>query len=584
MIATGFAERTDPAALVVGPTGVGLGHNGTLYVADTVNSRIAAIPDALTRRTPVTGGGQTLTSGGALNGPLGLTIAPNGDVLTTNGGDGNLVETTPGGSQVAQFTLDTTGGARRAVRPATAPRSGGVLFVDDGDNTLRPAALIRCHRTLSGPAPQLLRLVGPGPSVPRVGGGPTSRSTSPRQGRRPPRPNPPTGVGGRPSHATRASELSLHLTPRRRTARCFVAGDERRRTRRARYQGDSCRAAPTQEHTPRRGPAGRCAAPRPPRWPPAPPRCCWAPAVGVRHRPRPRPGRSARAARAAAPCTARYTAVRSVGRRGGGVLRVPEALAIGPSGEVYEGDQFSYVVQRFTPGGRFLGQWGSYGSGPGQFGSVGALAVDGHGDVYVLDSTNDRIEVFSATGRFLRSWGGRGTGLGQFRFGGGGRAEIPPGGGLAVSGSSVYVADSGGDRIERFNLQGGDASAFGAPGGGPGEFSDPRGLTIADGRLYVADDQNHRIQVLGLDGSFIAQTPRADNGVAHLADPYDVAVDAQGDLFVADDNNNRIVRFTPALTYADVVAHARRERRHDRLHPRGRSRPQRRRVRRRQRA
>ena len=204
-----------------------------------------------------------------------------------------------------------------------------------------------------------------------------------------------------------------------------------------------------------------------------------------------------------------YTAVRSVGRRGGGVLRVPEALAIGPSGEVYEGDQFSYVVQRFTPGGRFLGQWGSYGTGPGQFGSVGALAVDGHGDVYVLDSTNDRIEVFSATGRFLRSWGGRGTGLGQFRFGGGGRAEIPPGGGLAVSGSSVYVADSGGDRVERFNLRGGDATAFGAPGAGPGEFSDPRGLTIAGGRLYVADDQNHRIQVLGLDGSFIAQTPPA---------------------------------------------------------------------------
>ncbi len=66
--------------------------------------------------TPATGGGQTLTNGsvanggGALNGPLGLTIAPNGDVLTVNGGDGNLVETTPAGSQVAQFTLDTNNG------------------------------------------------------------------------------------------------------------------------------------------------------------------------------------------------------------------------------------------------------------------------------------------------------------------------------------------------------------------------------------------------------------------------------------------------------------------------------------------
>ena len=245
-----------------------------------------------------------------------------------------------------------------------------------------------------------------------------------------------------------------------------------------------------------------------------------------------------------------YTAASSIGRRGGGVLRVPEAVAIAPSGEVYVGDQFSFVVQRFSPEGRFLGQWGSYGTGLGQFGSVGALAVGEHGDVYVVDSTNDRVEAFTATGRFLRAWGSPGTGLGQFRFGGGGRAEIPPGGGIAAWGAHVYVADSGGDRIERFTLQGTHPTVFGGPGSGPGRFADPRGLTAADGRLYVADDQNHRVQVLTLHGRFIAQTPPANRGVAHLADPYDVAVNAAGEVFVADDNNNRIVRFTPRLTYS----------------------------------
>ncbi len=245
-----------------------------------------------------------------------------------------------------------------------------------------------------------------------------------------------------------------------------------------------------------------------------------------------------------------YTAVRTIGRRGGGVLRVPEALAIAPSGEIYEGDQFSYVVQRFSPSGRFLGQWGSFGTGPGQFGSVGALAVDRFGDVYVLDSTNDRIEVFTADGRYLRSWGGRGTGLGQFSFGGGGRAEIPPGGGLAVSGDGVYVADSDNDRIERFSLQGTDAQAFGQRGSGPGQFADPRGLTVYGNELYVADNLNRRVQVLSLDGRFITQTPPVTTGIAHLADPYDVAVDALGELFVADDNNNRIVRYTPQLAYS----------------------------------
>jgi hypothetical protein len=75
VIASGFGEHADPNALVVGPTGVGLGHNDTLYVGDTAGNRIAAIPNAMSRTTD-DGTGLTVTSGGFLNGPLGLTIAP----------------------------------------------------------------------------------------------------------------------------------------------------------------------------------------------------------------------------------------------------------------------------------------------------------------------------------------------------------------------------------------------------------------------------------------------------------------------------------------------------------------------------
>ena len=72
VIATGFREHTDPNALVVGPTGVALGNHGVLYVADTARNRIAAVPDALTRAHPITGGGRTVASGHDLMGPLGL--------------------------------------------------------------------------------------------------------------------------------------------------------------------------------------------------------------------------------------------------------------------------------------------------------------------------------------------------------------------------------------------------------------------------------------------------------------------------------------------------------------------------------
>ena len=135
VIGSGFMERTDPEALVIGPTGVGLGPNGTLYVADTLANRIAAIPNAVFRVTSA-GTGKTVSIGGGLNGPLGLVIAPNGNILTVNSNDGNLVETTPGGFQFAPIPIDTSGqGAGTLFGLAVAPGGNGVYFVDDGDNT-----------------------------------------------------------------------------------------------------------------------------------------------------------------------------------------------------------------------------------------------------------------------------------------------------------------------------------------------------------------------------------------------------------------------------------------------------------------
>ena len=136
VIGSGFGQRSDKDALVIGPTGLGLGADGTLYVADTLDSRIMAIHGA-TYRLSSAGTGASVTQGAALNAPLGLTIAPNGDILTVNGGDGNIVETTPGGSQVATMTLDSAGGGGGLLF-GLAVRPGGtaVYFVDDGTNTL----------------------------------------------------------------------------------------------------------------------------------------------------------------------------------------------------------------------------------------------------------------------------------------------------------------------------------------------------------------------------------------------------------------------------------------------------------------
>jgi hypothetical protein len=137
VIAKGLPWRDDPAALVIGPTGVALASNGMLYLANTLRSQIRAIPNAMTRRSAAGNGGRAVATGGHLKQPLGLTIAPNGDIITTNAQDGNMVETTPAGKQVAVVTADTKTGAGSLFGLLIAPDGHSIYYVDDGDNTLK---------------------------------------------------------------------------------------------------------------------------------------------------------------------------------------------------------------------------------------------------------------------------------------------------------------------------------------------------------------------------------------------------------------------------------------------------------------
>jgi plastocyanin len=125
-----------PTALVIAPTGVALASNGTLYLADTLVNRISAIPQAMSRTNPAPKGGSTVSEGGHLKEPLGLALAPNGNIVTTNAGDGNIVETTPAGKQVAVQTGDKKTGAGSLFGLAIPADGKRIYFVDDGENTL----------------------------------------------------------------------------------------------------------------------------------------------------------------------------------------------------------------------------------------------------------------------------------------------------------------------------------------------------------------------------------------------------------------------------------------------------------------
>jgi tripartite motif-containing protein 71 len=245
-----------------------------------------------------------------------------------------------------------------------------------------------------------------------------------------------------------------------------------------------------------------------------------------------------------------YVSAALLGERAESILRFPEAVALDSTGDVYVADQLSYVVQKFSPSGEFITSWGSYGGGHGQFGPIGGLSTDAAGNVYVVDSAHDRIQKFGPNGEFITDWGRKGRELGDFEFGSSQNYTQPPGGGIAVSGEYVYVADSGNNRIERFNLSGGEPVAWGSKGEGPGQFSYPRGVAANAAEVLVADDDNHRIERFSPAGEYEGSVGSYGDRGLEFGFPYGIALDGAGDVYVADDINHRIVKLNPQFGFA----------------------------------
>src|ERR1039458_1866049 len=119
----------------------------------------------------------------------------------------------------------------------------------------------------------------------------------------------------------------------------------------------------------------------------------------------------------------------------------PGFVALDRSNNVYVVDYYNSRVLKFAGNGTYLTQWGSSGSGNGQFSFPSGIAVDSSNNVYVADYSNNRIEKFDSNGNYLTQWGSGGSGNGQF--------DEPEG--VAVdSSNNVYVTDSKNDRVEKF--------------------------------------------------------------------------------------------------------------------------------------
>ncbi len=150
-------------------------------------------------------------------------------------------------------------------------------------------------------------------------------------------------------------------------------------------------------------------------------------------------------------------------------------------------------IQKFSPEGDFLLQWGGHGSQPGQFMRPQNLAVDDEDRIWVADACNDRIQVFAvneAGAELVRMWGQRGSELGELRY---------PYDLLLDGEGHLYVCEFGNHRVQKFTLEGQSLGSWGTRGRRAGELFNPWAI-VRDrrGRLHVLDTYNHRVQRIRL--------------------------------------------------------------------------------------
>lgn len=186
-----------------------------------------------------------------------------------------------------------------------------------------------------------------------------------------------------------------------------------------------------------------------------------------------------------------------------------------------------------------VASWGSPGSAAGQFRDPIGIAVDG-GKVFVADARNHRVQVFDRNGQFLYVIGHPGTGLGGL-----GRPMN-----LTVANGKLYVADYWNDDIEVFSTDGTPLKVIGRSGSGPGEFKAPSGVAVLpDGNLVVVDFYNQRVQELRPDGTFVRQWGTTGKkgylSAGAFNYPTDVMTDSRGNIYVTDGYNDRIQVFGP---------------------------------------
>lgn len=235
--------------------------------------------------------------------------------------------------------------------------------------------------------------------------------------------------------------------------------------------------------------------------------------------------------------TTNGTFVAQYGAPGADTLLGPAKVALANDGTLYVVDGYACGVSWWRSSG-YQGWFGGCGSGPGQL-SAYSWGVAVQGDrVYVSNTLAHRIEVFDTGGQFVFGWP---------------IADLTEG--LAVDANGrIYVAQYAG-RVGVYDPAGNLVSTIGEPGSGPGQLNSPYDVALdAAGNVYVADAYNHRIEVFAPGGAYLTSWGTRGSEPGQFIQPRGVCVGADGKVYVADTWNDRIQVFSP-ITAPTATTH-----------------------------
>ena len=210
--------------------------------------------------------------------------------------------------------------------------------------------------------------------------------------------------------------------------------------------------------------------------------------------------------------------------------------------KIFAGDCGCGVPEQIG-GGVYSAQFGSSGTGDGQYQRVVAVTVDPAGRIYTCDMDNDRFQVFEPNGTHIMSVGSTGTGDGQFNI---------PYGIMVDDERRIWVSEAGNCRVQVFDSAGNFLFKFGSCGTASGEFLDPSGMAQdSNGDVWIVDSFNDRVQRFDRNGNFeflfaVTSLPDTDQ-------PINIAIDENDRMYITD-RDNEVTVWDNAGTFLYTLA------------------------------